>query len=383
MTQRVKIEEISKNSFWLSLYRKAGQQRIPVQAMIELTYGCNLRCVHCYNPTHLAQGELATEKIKAIIDQLAEQGCLELAFTGGETLTRRDSFEIFTYAKDKGFSIILFTNATMITPAIADQLKALEPKLVEVSIYGATQDTYERVTRIPGSFPLFMKGVRLLRERGISLLIKMPVMTLNQQEVQQARDLVHSWGIKFAYCTEIFPRVDGSLEPLQYRLPPQAVVDLEDSVIGPVRWRAQGGGEQKERCQAEKGLFACDCGRSSLTVTPYGQMNLCVSLPIPKYDLGTGSVSEGWRTLVDLVDGANANPGEAYECPNCDLDPHCRQSPMNAWLETGTLEPCLPYFKELARLDKGAAEASFQNQAGGTGNSGDEQEGRDGRRDHH
>lgn len=367
MTQQIKIEEIGKVRFWSTLYQKAAQQRIPVEAMIELTYGCNLRCVHCYNPTHQAQGELPTEKIKAIIDQLADQGCLELAFTGGETLTRRDCFEIFAYAKEKGFAIILFTNATMITPAAADRIKALEPKMVEVSIYGATQDTYERVTRIPGSFPLFVRGVRLLRERNVHLLIKMPVMTVNQHEVQLARDLVHGWGIKFGYCTEIFPRMDGSFEPLQYRLPPQDLLRVEDAMSGHLRCRPQGGGEQGAPCHVDQGLFTCSCGRNNLAVTPYGQMNLCVSLPIPKYDLGTGTVSEGWKTLVDLVDGANANHGEAYECPSCDLKGHCRQGPMNAWLETGQLEPCLPYFEELARLEKAAASCPSQPTGEGTG----------------
>ncbi|MGH7409544.1 MAG: radical SAM protein, partial [Candidatus Methylomirabilis sp.] len=319
---------------------------------------CNLRCVHCYNPTHQAKGELPTEKIKSIIDQLAAQGCLELAFTGGETLTRRDALEIFAYAKAKGFAIVLFTNATMITSTAADRIKDLEPEMVEVSIYGATQDTYERVTRIPGSFPLFVRGVRLLRERNVPLLIKMPVMTLNQHEVHLARDLVHRWGIKFGYCTEIFPRGDGSLEPLQYRLPAQDLLRVEDEMTGHLRCLPQGGGEQGAPCHVDKGLFTCSCGRNNLAVTPYGQMNLCVSLPIPKYDLGTGTVSEGWKTLVDLVDGANANPSEAYECPSCHLQGHCRQGPMNAWLETGQLEPCLPYFEELARLEKAAADGS-------------------------
>jgi radical SAM protein with 4Fe4S-binding SPASM domain len=358
MDQRPKLEEISRGVFWASLSRKADQQRVPVRAVVELTYGCNLRCVHCYNPTHKARGELATEQFYAILDQLAEAGCLEIAFTGGEMFTRRDCFEIFAYAKEKGFAIVFFTNATMIAPAIAEEIKSLAPIMVEVSIYGATRETYERVTRIPGSFPRFLRGVRLLRDRHVPLVVKMPVMTLNQHEVQQARALVEGWGIRFVYCTEIFPRVDGLLEPLQYRLAPQEVIRIDEIMVGSRKWRAEGGGKQDGACQSREGLFTCMCGRNSLAVTPYGQMNLCVSLPIPAYDLRTGTVREGWRTLVELVDGANAKPGEAYECPTCDLKGHCRQGPMNAWLETGRLDPCLPYFKELATLQGEAWEAA-------------------------
>src|SRR3989442_11138766 len=105
----MKIKESSRAQFWARLSEKAAGQRMPVQAMIELTYGCNLRCVHCYNPTHQAKDELATAQITALIDQLAEAGGLHLAFTGGELFTRQDAFEIFAYAKSKGFAITIMT----------------------------------------------------------------------------------------------------------------------------------------------------------------------------------------------------------------------------------------------------------------------------------
>jgi radical SAM protein with 4Fe4S-binding SPASM domain len=204
----------------------------------------------------------------------------------------------------------------------------------------------------------------LLRERTVPLLIKMPVMTVNQHEVRQAKTLVEGWGIKFIYSTEIYPRVDGSLEPLQYRLPPDEVVRVDETILGSRGRRAEGGVGKDERCQAHAGLFTCKCGKSSLAVTPYGKMNLCVSLPTPQYDLRGGTLAEGWRILVDLVDQANAAPGDAYECPRCPVQSHCRQGPMNAWLERGRLDPCLPYFKELATLEKGAAEAASQKEPG-------------------
>jgi len=364
MKPRPLIQTLDQKRFWLALREKGAQQRVPVRAMIELTYGCNLRCVHCYNPTHQAKDELSTVQITALIDQLAAVGCLELGLTGGEIFTRRDLFEIMAYAKGKGFAITLLTNATLITPERADRIQALHPRSVEISIYGATQETYEQVTRIPGSFQGFLTGVQLLRERTVPLLIKMPVMTLNQHEVEQAKALVEGWGIKFIYCTEIFPRVDGSLEPLQYRLAPHDVVRIDDAMLGSRRWRAAGGAEKGERCQAGEGLFTCMCGRNNLAVTPYGRMNLCVSFPIPQYDLRCGTVSEGWKTLVDLVDSANAKPGDAYECPTCPVQSHCQQGPMNAWLETRRLEPCLPYFKELATLEKLTHEAEGKSDPG-------------------
>ena len=362
MGQPRMIEEISRDQFREALTRKASRERVPVEAMVELTYGCNLRCVHCYNPTHTAKGELTTEEVKGLIDQLAAEGCLHIGITGGEIFTRRDLLEIVEYAKTKGFSVALLTNATLITPERADRIQALRPNRVEVSIYGATQATYEAVTRVPGAFDAFLAGMRLLRERAVPLLVKMPVMTLNQHEVQEAKALVEGWGIKFVYSTEIHPRVDGSLEPLEYRLAPEEIIRVDDAVLGSQRWKPEGGAEKESSCAAGEGLFTCKCGRSTLAVTPYGKMNLCVSFQTPQYDLHRGTVAEGWRKLVALVDEANARPGPAYECPTCEVRSHCRQGPVDAWLETRRLEPCLPYFKELARVDQAAAAEARSSQ---------------------
>ena len=345
------IESLGRSEFFSRLENRAFEKRIPLKATMELTYGCNLRCVHCYNPTHKAQGELSTQESYRIIDELAQEGCFLITFTGGEMLTRRDAFEILTYAQKKGLAIILFTNATLITPERADRIQALQPLRVEVSIYGATPETYERVTGIPGSFGRFLEGVQRLRERQVPVLVKMPAMTLNQHEVRQAKALVEGWGIRFIYCTEITPRQDGSLEPLNYRMTAQQVIQLDQEILG--GWHKEG--QEEKKCQASEGLFRCGCGKSSVAVTPYGEMNLCINFPVPQYNLRTGNVSSGWKGLVEYID--SARPSQAYECPSCDLRACCRQGPVDAWLERGDFSPCLPYFKELATLEKQAYEA--------------------------
>jgi len=353
------IESIGKSEFYSRLENRAFEKRIPIKATIELTYGCNLRCVHCYNPTHKAKGELSTQESYRIIDQLAQEGCFLITFTGGEMFTRKDTFEILSYAKNKGVAIMLFTNATLITPERADRIQALQPWRVEISIYGATPETYERVTGIPGSFGRFLEGVERLRERKVPLLIKMPAMTLNQHEVKQAKALVEGWGIRFIYSAEITPRQDGSLEPLRYRISPQEVIQLDQEILG--EW--QGEGQEEKKCQAREGLFRCGCGKSSVAVTPYGEMNLCINFPVPQYNLRTGSVSSGWKALVECVD--SALPSQAYECPSCDVRDYCRQGPRDALLERGDFSPCLPYFKELASLEKNTYETSNSKQSTG------------------
>ena len=334
------------------LTERANTRPQMVRAMVELTYGCNLRCVHCYNPTHQAKNELTTEQVFQILDGLAAQGCLWVVFTGGALFTRRDSLAIMRYAKQRGLIFSILTNATLITPTLADQLKALEPYHLDISMYGATAETYEKVTHVPGSYAKFVSGVDLLREREIPILLKLVLMTLNVHELEAMREFALTRGIRYGISTEIHPKVDGSLEPLAYRLSPEQAFEIWRKFDGERQRNGSLGsipGEaQEDSCWSAGQLFDCLCGKSSAAITPYGKLNLCLSMQHPQYDLTTGSVAEGWQGLVDLV--AQANPGPAYECGGCALAKLCRRGTMDGWLQQGVFDgPCIPYFKEVAK----------------------------------
>ena len=86
--------------------------------------------------------------------------------TNAEIFARRDFLDIYTYARKKGFLITLFTNGTLVTAPIADHLARWRPFAIEITLYGHTKETYERLTGIPGSYEKCMRGIRLLRDRG-------------------------------------------------------------------------------------------------------------------------------------------------------------------------------------------------------------------------
>jgi len=342
------MERLSKTAFFRALETKARAARAPESATFELTYGCNLRCVHCYNPTHRSlPQELTTEEVFSILRQIADLGVLNLSFTGGETFTRPDVFTIFREARRLGFVLYLLSNATRITDAVAEELQAVGFDCINVSIYGATKSTYEAVTGIPGSYEAFLRGLRTLASRHVPVLVRMPVMTLNEGEVREAKALAESHGFKFQYCLDIHPRTNGDPSPLAYRLPAYEKVRVKEAFTG------FGGPDDimnDESCFANGEFIECACGRTQFAITPYGEMNLCVAFPIPKYDLRKGTVREGWEVLKQTVD--QARPNHRYECPSCDLRKYCRQGRSDAWLETGDMSVCLAHFKELASLEQ-------------------------------
>ena len=149
--------------FLRGLNRKMARLRVPVSGSIELTRFCNLKCVHCYIRPVSAEEvrsttELDTGTWLAIIDQIAEAGCLNLLITGGEPMLRSDFPAIYSHAKKKGLLVTVFTNGTLVTEEAAALFRELPPQSVEVTVYGASKQTYEGITGVAGSYERSLAG---------------------------------------------------------------------------------------------------------------------------------------------------------------------------------------------------------------------------------
>jgi len=108
---------------------RAYEKRVPLEGTLETTYRCNLNCVHCYvNQPAASAGErareLPLERLKQLIDEIAEEGCLDLLLTGGEVLLRPDFAELYLHAVRAGLRVTVFTNGTMVTVTSNDPLFA-------------------------------------------------------------------------------------------------------------------------------------------------------------------------------------------------------------------------------------------------------------------
>ena len=339
------MNRLDAESYFAAVTSKSAQIRRPEGMTFELTYGCNLRCVHCYNPTHRAlPHELTTSEICALLNQIADFGVLTVTFTGGEPSVRPDIGDILRHAHRQGLMIHLMTNATRMTTSFTDLLREVGVSQIDVSIYGATETIYEQMTAIPGSYRQFRQGLLNLAAAALPVVVRMPVTTINCEEIQACRHLVESLHIKFQYCLEIMTTVTGDRTPLQYRLAPDEKVRIDQDLLS---YRLTPTPE--ESCSTNQSFIECACGQSRFAITPYGEMNLCTAFPIPRYNLRTGTVKEGWEILKQTVD--QAHPSHRYECPTCEVRPHCRQGRSDAWLETGDMSSCLPHYKEWAEQE--------------------------------
>lgn len=326
-----------------------------MEVSIEVTHRCPLECQHCYNNLPMSDekaraSEMTFEEHVRLLDQLVEAGCLWLLYTGGEIFARKDFLDIYTEAKKRGFLITLFTNGTMITPRIADHLAQYKPFSIEITLYGATPETYETLTGIPGSFDRCMKGIRLLRERGLPLKLKTVPTTINHHEVYEMKRVAEEeLGITFKFDPLINPRTDCSQSPLAVRLSPEQVVALD--FYDPERM-----GEYLQLVEKELAAntpaceqkYTCGGGHNGCAIDPTGRMTICVLSHRDGYDLRSGSFQEGWEGRLSEI--RNLKTTRQTICTNCHIKSLCSMCAANGELEGGDAESPVDFLCQVAHL---------------------------------
>lgn len=158
---------------YLKLKEVKDIPRLPLEGMIDLTYRCNNNCRHCWVSVPAGsserENELTFNEITRIVDEARKMGCREWSISGGEPMPRPDFAEIFDYVTRKSVFYFLNTNGTLITPKIAKLLKGNGAKMV--SLYGATAEVHDYITRNPGSFEAVMQGFAYLKEYGAGFVV--------------------------------------------------------------------------------------------------------------------------------------------------------------------------------------------------------------------
>jgi radical SAM protein with 4Fe4S-binding SPASM domain len=339
------------------LHQSVVRAQIPIDVTLELTRRCPLTCSHCYNNLPMAdrearQQELTTDEYRRLLDQLAEMGCLWLLLTGGEILARQDFLEIYQEAKRRGFLITLFTNGTLITARLADALVEWHPFAIEITLYGRTRETYERLTQIPGSYDRCLQGIRLLKERDLPLLIKTVAVRVNQHEIRDMKQFVEEeLGLPFKFDAMMTPRIDCSQSPLEMRLGPEEIVKLDlDDAGRRKEWKtfSEGFIRPQQPAGHEHELYHCGGAVNAFAVDPAGRMSLCILSHRDTFDLRTGTVSEGWQFLTEKVRRRKIT--RVTKCTACQLKSVCGMCPANAELEAGDPETPVDFLCHVAHL---------------------------------
>ncbi len=349
------MNTLSYAAFSEKVHSNASGKRIPLDASIDLTYRCNNNCLHCYCnlPAHDAaarHNELSTEEIKKLFDDLASLGTLWLLITGGEPLLRKDFDEIYLYAKGKGFLITFFTNGTLIDDETVRLLSEYPPFVTEISLYGATKETYEEVTRVKGSYDRCVEGIKRIADTGIKLKLKTMALSINQHEIEAMDRMARDWGCEFRFDPIINKRIDDNnfSDPAKYRISPEDVVRLDRAF--PKRME-----EWEKFCNKFVGepvrdgkLYKCGAGLGTIHIDPCGSVKGCMMMKKGGFTVREHDLKYIWEKGIPSVITRKKN--FSLPCDDCHLVNLCGQCPAWSVLEGGDVRKEVVYLCGIAKI---------------------------------
>lgn len=320
-----------------AMRRRAAAEGLPLHGTFALTHRCNFRCVHCYvlPGAGPAEAELRTADWLALAQEAADAGCFSILLTGGEPLLREDFAEIYLGIRKMGIHVMLFTNASRVDDRVVATLRAAPPRLIEVTVYGATPETYRAVTGRPAARAEALRGIARLRAAGLPVRLKTVLMQPNRHEFAAIRALAAPGEPPVRYDAAIQPRFRGDADIARLRIPPAEVVRLEAAAIPdlPEQWRAQRARQGRRDVPESPPLYACAAGGISFYVTAHGQVQPCVSAVRHGVPYERGKLLEAFRACRRSIQAVRAPA--AHPCVSCGDRVFCGSCPPVAELDCG------------------------------------------------
>ncbi|MEW2393159.1 radical SAM protein [Streptomyces venezuelae] len=287
------------------------------RATWEINKGCNFNCEHCYLAQRKFEGLPLPDKIR-LIDMLRDAGVLWLQFTGGEPTIDRHFQSAYAHAWRQGMLLEILTNGSRLhQSSLLELLTVMPPHKVTVSLYGATEEAADSLTRTPGSFRRVMRGLKAARESGVQVEIALIITQHNAHQADAMREVARVYGTSSSEYGNISPTYDGQPDPLATQAP-----DFLD------RSTVFGG---------------CPAGHTFFHVDPFAMATMCKVGREHPIDLMSAGLA-GLTALPAIADGQMLRTGG---CTGCRISGTCRvcrplaeayqaaEAPLNTYCQHG------------------------------------------------
>ena len=312
----------------------------PICLTWELTYACNLSCVHCLSSSGRRDPrELTTAEAKAVIDELERMQVFYVNIGGGEPTVRPDFWELVDYATEHHVGVKFSTNGVKITPEVATRLASSDYVDVQISLDGATPEINDAV-RGPGSYDTALRAMQNLADagfRGFKISVVMTRQNVSQLDAFKA--LADRFDAQLR-ITRLRPSGRGAdvwddlhvTAAQQRELYDWLVSHGENVLTGDSFFHLAGYGDG-----AMPGLNLCGAGRVVCLIDPVGDVYACPFAIHENFLAGNVRDTEGfagvWRTS-ELFRGLR-EPQSAGACTSCSAYDACRGGCMAAKFFTG------------------------------------------------
>lgn len=301
-------------------------------ACLELTYRCNERCIHCYADDQKYGEEMGFAQYRALLDELAELGCISLLLTGGEVSLHPEFLDIAEYASRKGFLVDIYTNGYHIDEEMFQRMTALAPNSISFSLYGGDAKSHDAVTQVPGSFEKSLRCLMACKCAGIDTYIKTAALQQNIEELEKLYKLGSLLDISVEASRIILPSHEGSKRVSDLRL------NRTEQYICLLEWEEHYLKRIPQKRGWEPGIPFCGAGRSTLSIDPYGNVFPCNALRINLGNISECTLHEIWDNMETVLDSWLPAGYLKQECSFCQHGEFCNVCPGRAFSENNRFE---------------------------------------------
>lgn len=355
---------VCSQQFFERFRQKAVRERIPLSGTLELTRDCNLQCRHCYLSGCPAVAESrgratgwTLDNWQGLLQDIEQAGTLYLVFTGGEPLLYPGFRTLYASAVSKGLLTTVFTNGTTLDQQSIELFRQWPPYQVEVSLYGASRAGYQKITGCGEAFDAVLAGLERLATAGIRFRLKSVLLKPLEGDLTALQALADRFQVAWRVDPAVFPSLNGSRTPLEYRMDPEkaARFEMQDARRQKdwIRYLAS-----RPSCDTSSRLYCCGAGMTSFYVTAEGRLQPCMMVDAFSGDLRRESFATLWHNTIGGI--THAAVGHS-KCMACDLRLYCGICPAFAQLETGDAQAPVPYLCRLGAARRSALQGAQQS----------------------
>ncbi len=359
------------------LHTKAAAAGIPMNGTFELTPCCNMACRMCYvrmtETERQKKGPLKTAREWiALAREAKKDGLLFLLLTGGEPFLRADFRELLAGLHAEGFVITINSNGTLIDEETVAWLKETPPVRINITLYGASNETYSRLCGNPRGFTEVTRAIRLLREAGITVKLNCSVTPYNVDDLEAIFAFAKRENLVVQATSYMFPplRRNADMVGQNDRFSPAeaaaasariaSLMNGEDAYLTLLEREQFPAlpGDTGEDCPddgEEGGRLWCRAGRCSFWVTWDGRMLPCgMFSPEAAPDVFRDGFRDAWEKTKAFADSIRL----PARCSSCAVRERCKTCAAMVYTENGGFTETPPAYRcDMMRAYPGACEA--------------------------
>lgn len=367
MTEGVGKKPVTLTEFML---HKASRSRIPLSGTFELSPVCNFSCQMCYvrrTAKEVKEHErpmVSSEQWLKIAEEAREAGMLYLLLTGGEPLLWPDFWNLYEKLVRMGFLVAVNTNGSLLDQDALERFRRLPPRRINITLYGASDGTYEKLCRVKGVFSKVDRAVMGLKEAGIQVKLNCSLTPANADDLEEMVRYAKERKLILDIASYMFPPVrrDPTLigenkrftpeESARYRLKAYRLQNGKEKYQEYLNKVLEGKfsiPEKAESCaDPMDGSIRCRAGNASFWITWDGWMTPCGMMSAPGQDLYEMDFKTAWERLSQTCSRLKLSG----ICKKCTAQEFCHVCAAMACAETGAVSGRPEYLCETVRCLK-------------------------------